>query len=891
MPREPRDARPEGVATLGVNGVLVEHWPGRQVVIGRGASVDVPVDHPLVSRRHVLAEAVEGGWVVTDLGSRNGMFVAGERVVEARLPATGPVRLGSPMDGPVVELVAAPRPPSGGGGGVGPVGAGLRGAPVVGRAPDPECGEDADRGLGQVRTVYEVRAERLRIGRAPDNEIVLADDLRASRHHAELACSRDGTSALVDLGSHNGTFVNGSRIRRTTLGDGDLVSIGNHIFRFAAGALVEYEEAGASLEVVGLSAWSEDGLRLFDDVSFSLPPANMLAVVGPSGVGKSSLLNALTGFKPAGEGAVFFGGRDLYASYDELRSRMGYVPQEDIVHPQLRVREALTFAAELRFGADVAREEREARVEEVIAELGLSGRADVPIERLSGGQRKRVSVGIELLTKPALLVLDEPTSGLDPGNEEQVMRLLRDLADGGRIVVVVTHSAQSLDVADRLLFLAPGGRTAYYGPPSARSAYFERHGCSGSDAAVFRALAEDDAGLWQERFRRDPLHEEHVGRPLARASTERSVAVRAALPPRAELPWRRQVSVLVRRQLSLFRSDRRTLVMLAVQAPMFGLIDVLLFPVGSISTGRGPFAALLVWLMVIGVTWLSTSNTVREIVKEHAIYRRERSVGLSTGAYVTSKVVVFGCVALVQTLLLFFVAMSRQQLPPADPDHIMANLQQAVPQVFGGLSSFARGAVMSSPLLELLVDVALASLAATALGLFVSAMVRRSDQALVVLPIVLVVQIALSMPLLAMQNPSQLLRILGFFSSAQWGTAAGATTVSLNQLLTSYQLSLTAGGASLSFLLGHPLSRPFVRLQVMRAVNGYGQWSHATDPWVVAVTMLVVLTAAGVAGTWIVLRRRDASLLASPVARPGLSQQGGRGRRRTRSRSASRGTT
>lgn len=767
--------------------------------------------------------------------------------------------------------------------------------------PGPVSGEGAQRGereragdvagrvpasrLGEIRTVYEVLSERVSIGRAAGNDVALAGDLRVSRRHAELVRSSEGAWSIIDLGSHNGTFVNGARVRRALLVDGDLVSIGNHIFRFAGGALEEYEERGASLDVLGVSAWSEDGFRLLHDVSFSLGPSSMLAVVGPSGVGKTSLLNALTGFKPAEEGAVFFGGRDLYASYDDLRRKMGYVPQEDIVHPQLRVREALMFAADLRFGPDVARSEREARVDEVIAELGLAHRADVPVNRLSGGQRKRVSVGIELLTKPSLLVLDEPTSGLDPGNEEQVMRLLRELADGGRIVVVVTHSLQSLDMTDRVLFLASGGRVAYFGPPSERFAYFERHGCAGGGPGIFRAL-EDEAGEhWEERFRADRLYEENVGRPLARARVQRSAArLRSPLPQRSELPWRTQAAVLIRRQVALLRSDRRTLVMLGLQAPAFGAVDVLLFPKGSISTGRGPFAALLVWLMVIGATWLGTSNTVREIVKEHAIYRRERSVGLSIGAYVASKAVVFGCVALVQALVLFFVALARQQLPPADPDHVMANLQQSVPQAFGGLSAFGHGAVLASPTVELALDVVLASLAATALGLVVSALVRRSDQALVVLPIVLVVQIALSMPLLAMQNPSPVLRVLGFFSSAQWGTAAGAATVSLNQLLTSYQLSLTAGGASLSFLLGHPLPRPFIVHQVMQAVNGYGQWNHAAAPWVLAVVMLVAFSAAGIAGTWLVLRRRDVELLASPLARSGLRHRRGQGRSRDRSR-------
>lgn len=859
---------------LSVGGVLVEHAPGRRLVIGRSESADVQVDHPLVSRRHALAEARQGGWVLSDLGSRNGMFAGGERVERAEMDATTVVRLGNASDGPVVEIVVEPDAAQAGPGPDAPhepevePAAHGRARPVLRARSDLRPGgEGAAPRLGELRTVYEVLAERVRIGRAADNDLTLVDDLRASRHHGELLRAADGSWSLLDLDSHNGTFVNGVRVRRSRVVDGDLVSIGNRIFRFSQGTLEEYEATGASFEAVGLSAWGEGGIRLVSNVSLSLGPSSMLAVVGPSGVGKTSLLNALTGFRPAAEGTVFFGGRDLYANYDDLRRRMGYVPQEDIVHTQLPVRQALRYAAELRFGPDVGRAEREARVEEVIAELGLASRVGTPIERLSGGERKRVSVGIEMLTKPSLLLLDEPTSGLDPGNEEQVMRLLRELADGGRVIVVVTHSLQSIDMADRVLFLASGGTEAYYGPPSERASFFARHGCTGGDAEVFRELARADGVDWQERFRADPLYDEHVALPLRRANVTRSAArLRPPLPARPELPWTRQAAVLVRRQAALLRADRRTAMMLAVQAPVFGAIDVLLFPTGSISTSRGPFAALLVWLMVMGVTWLGTSNTAREIVKEHAVYRRERSVGLSVGAYVASKAAVFGVVALLQAIVLFAVALARQHLPPADPDHVMASLQQALPSAFDGLNSFTRGAALASPTLELALDVVLAGFAATGLGLLVSAAVKRSDQAMVVLPIVLVAQIALSMPLLAMQNPSTMLRVLGFFSSAQWGTAAGAATVSLNQLLTSYQLSLTSGGASISYLLGHPLPRRFVAQQALRAVAGYGQWNHSPAPWLLAVAMLVFMTAAALAGTWLVLHRRDAELLASPLA-------------------------
>src|SRR6185369_10929831 len=160
----------------------------------------------------------------------------------------------------------------------------------------------------------------------------------------------------------------------------------------------------------------------------------------------STLLGALTGQRPADAGEVRYDGRDLYASYDELRQRIGLVPQDDILHPQLTVRRALRFAAELRFPADTSAAERHARVEEVLDELGLIDQATQRISTLSGGQRKRTSVALELLTRPSLLFLDEPTSGLDPGMDKSVMRTLRGLADDGRTVVVVTHNVANLDV-------------------------------------------------------------------------------------------------------------------------------------------------------------------------------------------------------------------------------------------------------------------------------------------------------------------------------------------------------------------------------------------------------------------------------------------------------------
>ena len=176
--------------------------------------------------------------------------------------------------------------------------------------------------------------------------------------------------------------------------------------------------------------------------------------------------------RPADTGTVLYDNRDLYEDYAELRHRIGLVPQENILHTQLTARRALQYSAELRFPADSTAAERNARVTEVMEELGLSKHAETRADRLSGGQLKRMNVAQELLTRPSLLFLDEPTSGLDPGLDKSVMLQLRDLAHDGRTIIVVTHSVLNLMVCDRLLILAPGGRMAFYGPPGEALGYF-----------------------------------------------------------------------------------------------------------------------------------------------------------------------------------------------------------------------------------------------------------------------------------------------------------------------------------------------------------------------------------------------------------------------------------
>ena len=497
-----------------------------------------------------------------------------------------------------------------------------------------------------------------------------------------------------------------------------------------------------------------------------------------------------------------------------------------------------------------------------MAELGLTARADLPIEKLSGGQRKRVSVGVELLTQPALLYLDEPTSGLDPGNERQVMQVLRILADGGRIVVVVTHSTQSIDVADRVLFLATGRPHGLLRPaPQNPQRFFERQGVSGGWPAVFQALEGPGGAAWGERFRHDADFGRYVG-AIAAAGTSPRMPRPTAIPAahRRAAACRsgrrqRQTVILCRRQLRLIAGDRKSVILLAAQAPIFGLILTLLFPAHTISANRGPFAAMILWLLIVSSTWLGASNTVREIVKEQSIYRRERAAGLSMLSYTGSKVIVFGVITIVQSLIVLLIVLVRQPLPPGDPLKMMPILQQN--GVLNGLRPFTEGSVISSQPVEIFIAMALAGLVGMALGLLVSAAVRKSDQAVFMLPVILIVQMALSQPILQLSNPSPVLKVLGDVTSANWGVNAVASTTSLNQLMTEYQLALAEGQDRIKSLFGIGTPPRIAQSQLQASLVGDPAWAHKSGTWGLAIFILIVMIAVFLVGVLLMMRRLD----------------------------------
>jgi ABC transport system ATP-binding/permease protein len=737
------------------------------VVIGRDLRADVRLTHPLVSRAHVVLRFEDGRWVAIDNSTLNGMFVDRRQVLSVDVRDGQIINVSNP-DGPRLTFELG-RP-------TGAVGRPRDGQPLLSRPPEPvgatdslstsdfptSIGLSARRGGdGSKLAISIIRILRgpsaappgaVTVGRAADNDIVLPDVL-ASRHHATLLPTPEGVK-IADARSINGTFVNGTRVDQALLAENDLVTIGNADLLFRAGTLVRRTETRAAtrrggLQVRAISLTIEHGQELLNNISFGAEPGTLTAVIGPSGAGKSTLAKVIAGTARPSRGKVSFEGHDIHGQYASLRSRIGMVPQDDVVHRQLTVKQALGYAAELRLPPDTTKHDRREVLAQVLEELELNAHARTRVDRLSGGQRKRASVAMELLTGPSLLILDEPTSGLDPALDRQVMTMLRQLADAGRTVVVVTHSLTFLDMCDQVLLLAPGGKTAFCGPPS----------------GIGRALGTTN---WADIFTNIGLDPEAANRRFLQQTTPPPLP-----PPDTDKPTdpgkpvhtslRRQFSTIGRRQLRLIVSDRTYFAFLAMLPIVLGVLSLAVSgnvgfgipnPMGDAPDEPGQILVLL----TMGAIFMGTALSIRDLIGERTIFRREQAVGLSATAYLLAKICVYTAAAVIQSAILVTIVVNGKGGP-------------------------TRGALMlGNPTVELFVTVAGTCIAGAILGLALSAVARSNDQIMPMLVVLVISQLVFCGGMIPVAHRLPLDQ-LSWFTPARWGFAASASTADLTTLV------------------------------------------------------------------------------------------------------------
>jgi ABC transport system ATP-binding/permease protein len=595
------------------------------ITLGRADDNDIVVATPIMSRHHATLERTSLGYEVRITpGVINTLTCQGRPVTERQLLSHADVlRIDSEIPGQMVSMTYL--------------------------APS--------QATTKLSAVQFGDKEKLTFGRDPTNDVV-CDNPRVSRFHAQV--TRVGRRYYVtDLRSANGTFVNDKRVQGNVwLNPQDTIRVGPYRLVFGEDQFMRYDETeGLRVDAYHLNKWVRKDLNLLQDISLVYTPREFIAVVGQSGGGKSTLLDAIAGYRPATQGRVFVNGIDVYQNFDAVRNDIGYVPQKDIIHMELTVYQALNFASQLRMPKDTSKEERHNRIMEVLNDLDLLHRKDVQVSGLSGGQQKRVSIGVELLTRPGLFFLDEPTSGLDPGTETAFMHLMRRLADQGRTIVMVTHATKNVMLADKVVFLARGGYMAWFGPPDEALAYFDQYRSEQDRRArdmefdqIYAILDDPSKGKgkdWGDRYLQSNAFARYIVEPLNVSQQQASAAQTQPAKKQARKGSRtsslRQFLVLSARNVTILLRDRSALVLMLAVPVGVGLLQLVL----ALAMGKNIFmynggspsdAQTVMFLLSLDVLLVGGMSQMREFVKEKDIYRRERLVNLRIFPYVTSKI-------------------------------------------------------------------------------------------------------------------------------------------------------------------------------------------------------------------------------------------------------------
>ncbi len=599
------------------------------------------------------------------------------------------------------------------------------------------------------------RSGQITIGRSEENDLVFAAPT-VSRDHAVIRLD-NGRCRLTDLNSTAGTFLNGNEIRGTVeISDGDEISIADHRFIFDRERSAQLVGAqGIRLDVTNLRKEVGDGKTLLHDISLSILPGELVGIVGGSGAGKTTLMDAMSGVRLATGGEVRYDGRDYYAEIPQYRHTLGYVPQDDIIHLEMPLRLTLRYAARLRLPRDTPPEAIDAAVDDALAELDLTARADVRVGALSGGQRKRASIGIELLTQPRIFFLDEPTSGLDPSTDRKMMELMRKIADDGRTVVLTTHATANVKLCDKIVVLARDGHLAFVGPPDEALEYF---GVSGFDAIYDRLADELTPADWGARFKASPEYAAlAAGQTAPRAESDSEAAKAGGAHSRRGFGHAlHQFSVLSRRNFDLYARFPTNFIPLVMQPVVFTLLLLALFGTGLFEPDvENPNAPLqLIYILTFMVFLFGLLYGVQEIVKERAIFFRERQVNVGVVPYLLSKTSFLGPLLVAACFMMTAILLVTNRLPDFELD-------------------------IYAPLLAILCMTAFAGLA---LSLFISAAVNTSQLATDLLTPWIAPQVLFAGALFAVPSMNFVGKIIAALTAVRWSFEGAVASVDLKAL-------------------------------------------------------------------------------------------------------------
>ncbi len=679
------------------------------IYFGRGANNDIILKSRLVSSEHGRFVYVNDSWVMEDKavynerGSTNGLIYNNARV-NARFVADGDfIRIDNGQEalaqGVLFVFSAAQTENK------------WFSLPITGQA-------------------------QINIGRDERCDLRLPH-VSVSKCHAIIYREADGYY-ITDNGSTNGVIVNNCQLRgKQKLHEKDVIVITNSKLIFTSNAIYYcYYKNGVSVDASNVVIRRGKGNKSFitcNHVSLSIKPGELVAIVGGSGAGKSTILNAMCGYLPPSEGKVYINGVDLYNNFDSLKKLIGYVPQSDIVYDNLTLYDMLMYTAKLRLPKDTAPDEMDRAISKAIETVELTEKRDSFIKALSGGQRKRASIAVELLSDPNLLFLDEPASGLDPGTERNLMHSLRKMADDGKTVILVTHSTLQLKMCDKIVFMGKGGNLCFYGSHDEALKFFNV-----PDVVDIYNTITDYSEYWRDAYAQTV----GVSTPIMQTEASNKGTVKDR---------KTQLKVLCSRYLKLIVNDRQRLLLLMAQAPLLALL--ISFVADGKQFEQYEMTKSLLFALSCSAFWVGMLNAIQEVCKELTIVKREYMTGLSLSSYICSKIVVLGFMALIQSAM--------------------------ITGVFALMVGLPDDGIVIGPLLEVFVTTFATAVAASAMGLFVSSMFRNPDRAMTVAPILLMPQILFSGLLFKLEDATE---VISWFALCRWSMEGYGTTADLNDL-------------------------------------------------------------------------------------------------------------
>jgi len=569
----------------------------------------------------------------------------------------------------------------------------------------------------------EIEKKETLLGRNPNADISI-DNLNVSWEHAKIVY--DGSKySIHDLNSTNGTYVNGTRVYGgAEIRKGDVITLGVYEFIFQDNkqnnvSIMLTKPNGFKIDAEGITVKVNIGTpgekTILSKINFTVFPGEVVGLMGLSGAGKTTLLETLSGYSKPTEGKVFVNGIDLYKNFERIKNSIGFVPQDDIIYPELTVYESLAYSLRLRLKEDLSQTETHRRIHAILSDLGILETMHTVIgspedKKLSGGQRKRVNIAMELLADPEIIFLDEPTSGLSSVDAKIVMEILKKLSEKGKTILLTIHQPSLINYKkmDDMIILTKG-ELAYFGPNYPDSIKFF-HGVNASQEILSdpdMALLGLDQGEkenrnWRKEYENSATYEKFVRERSSQKGNQ------ATFDTKNSPSMLSQLKTLTDRYFRIKIKDKVNTAILLLQAPIIAILLVFLFSSGAGNTFHEEHPSILLFILVLSSMWFGIINSVKEIVSERAIYRRERLIGLKLISYIFSKYIVLAFLSLIQVFMLI-----------------------------GILELFTPPKFLEVEIIDLIVLVYITALVGLSIGLLVSAIAKSISQALSLVPIIL----------------------------------------------------------------------------------------------------------------------------------------------------------